>query len=115
MNTFGLMDAGIHYVSGGTAHADDLVGTASHDGILAGMSTQITVRLPDEQVNYLDAEVAAGHATSRAAAITKALRREQRIKADERDLRIIQAADRDPDQEALQTWADAHQAYPAVD
>ena len=40
------------------------------------MSTQIAVRLPDEMVAYLDAEVAAGRVPSRAAFVTSALERE---------------------------------------
>ncbi len=42
------------------------------------MPTQITVRLPDELVTFVDAEVARGAVSSRADAVTKALMRERR-------------------------------------
>lgn len=45
------------------------------------MSRQITIRLPDEQVDLLDGEVVAGHIDSRAAGIPQALRREQPLAA----------------------------------
>jgi Arc/MetJ-type ribon-helix-helix transcriptional regulator len=38
-------------------------------GILCGMNRQIAIRLPDEDLAVLDAEVAAGHFPSRAAAV----------------------------------------------
>lgn len=44
----------------------------------SGMSIQIAVRLPDEQVAYIDSQVAAGRASSRADLITKLLVRERR-------------------------------------
>jgi Arc/MetJ-type ribon-helix-helix transcriptional regulator len=76
-----------------------------------GMTIQITVRLPDEQVHYIDQQVAAGIAKSRADAIARALRDAQ----DERDLQVIEAAGPDPDLEGLVDWAADHQAYPSVD
>lgn len=42
------------------------------------MTTQITVRLPDEQVAFLDDEVRAGTAPSRAALVSEALARYER-------------------------------------
>ena len=78
------------------------------------MSRQITVRLPDDQVDFLDAEVADGRATSRAAAIARALRREQRRHRAEQDLRTLLDADEDPDLVALQDWA-VHRSYPDLD
>lgn len=78
------------------------------------MSTQITVRLPDEQVGFLDAEVAEGRATSRAAAIAHALRREQRRRRAEQDLRTVLDAGDDPDLLGLQEWA-VNRTYPDLD
>jgi Arc/MetJ-type ribon-helix-helix transcriptional regulator len=53
------------------------------------MSTQITVRLPDELVEYVDALVASG-AGSRAAVVTKALVAHQRQLVAERDAQILE-------------------------
>ena len=78
------------------------------------MTRQITVRLPDDQVDFLDAEVADGRATSRAAAIARALRREQRRHRAELDLRTVLDAGDDPDLVALQDWA-AHRSYPDLE
>jgi len=76
-----------------------------------GMTIKITVRLPDEQVRYIDQQVAAGIAKSRADAIARALRDAE----DERDLRVIEAAGPDSDLEGLTDWAAENQAYPNVD
>ena len=53
-----------------------------------GMSTQIAVRLPDEAVEFVDAQVASGAAKSRADFIWHAIRREQRRLTAERDAAI---------------------------
>jgi len=53
------------------------------------MSTQIAVRLPDEAVQFLHAQVASGAAKSRAGFIWHAIKREQRRLAAERDLEIL--------------------------
>jgi Arc/MetJ-type ribon-helix-helix transcriptional regulator len=53
------------------------------------MSTQIAVRLPDEIVEFVDAQVSSGAAKSRADFIWHAIKREQRRLAAERDLQII--------------------------
>ena len=76
-----------------------------------GMTIKITVRLPDEQVRYIDQQVAAGIAKSREDAIARALRDAE----DERDLRVIEAAGPDSDLEGLTDWAAENQAYPNVD
>ncbi len=78
------------------------------------MSRQITVRLPDVQVDFLDTEVDAGRSTSRAAAISQALRREQRRRRAEQDLRAVLDAGDDSDLIALQDWA-ANRSYPELD
>ncbi len=62
------------------------------------MTIQITVRLPDDEVQFLDDQVAAGRATSRAAAVSAAVRRERRRLVAIRDLEILTAAEHaDPD------------------
>lgn len=56
------------------------------------MSTQIAVRLPDEQVAYIDAEVAAGRASSRADLIDRLLAKERRRQRALEDLEKMRAA-----------------------
>jgi Arc/MetJ-type ribon-helix-helix transcriptional regulator len=53
------------------------------------MSVQLTVRIPDELAGFVDQDVADGRATSRADAIAKALAREQRRRAAERDAELL--------------------------
>jgi Arc/MetJ-type ribon-helix-helix transcriptional regulator len=52
------------------------------------MSTQITVRLPDELVAFADQQVESGAALSRAQVVTRALLREQRRALAVRDAEI---------------------------
>ena len=61
------------------------------------MSIQVTVRLPDEEVAFIDELVAGGTVPSRAAAVTAALRRERRRQVALRDVTILAAGDEDPD------------------
>jgi len=56
------------------------------------MSKQIAVRLPDDLAAFVDAEVAAGRAPSRAAVLTRALQRERRLAAALADVEILKAA-----------------------
>ncbi|WP_304523488.1 hypothetical protein [Aeromicrobium sp. Leaf350] len=56
------------------------------------MSTQIAVRLPDDLVAWIDAQVANG-AGSRAAVATKALRRYRRHLEAEQDAEIYRASE----------------------
>lgn len=53
------------------------------------MTTQIAVRLPDEAVEFVDAQVASGAAKSRADFIWHAIKREQRRLSAERDLAVL--------------------------
>ena len=69
-----------------------------------GMSTQITVRLPDELVSLVDALVDAGRARSRASVVERALEREMRRELAARDVAILQGAP-DDDLDALAAWA----------
>ncbi|MFN8077305.1 MAG: ribbon-helix-helix domain-containing protein [Kineosporiaceae bacterium] len=55
------------------------------------MTIQIAVRLPDEQVRFLDALVAEGSASSRAEVISRALARETRRLTALRDAEILAA------------------------
>ena len=55
------------------------------------MTVQITVRLPDELVAFVDAEVARGSVTSRAEAVARALTRERRRRRALQDVAILQA------------------------
>jgi len=72
------------------------------------MSTQITVRLPDELVRSVDGLVAAGDARSRASVVEQALERYLRRVLAERDAAILAASTDDPDDlGALASWAAA--------
>jgi len=53
------------------------------------MTTQIAVRLPDDLVAFVDEIVASGEASSRASFVAKALERERRRRAAERDILIL--------------------------
>lgn len=61
------------------------------------MSTQIAVRLSGELVAFLDEVVSSGAERSRAAVVTRALERERRRLAAERDAAILARAGEDPD------------------
>ncbi|WP_067674685.1 antitoxin [Nocardia miyunensis] len=69
------------------------------------MSTQITVRLSDEMVTYLDRTVASGQASSRAAIVAQALERDRLRRAAERDAEILARAGGDPDMDGLARFA----------
>jgi len=70
-----------------------------------GMSTQITVRLPDDLVSLVDALVSAGHARSRAAVVERALEREMRRALAARDVALLNGAVPDDDLDQLAAWA----------
>jgi Arc/MetJ-type ribon-helix-helix transcriptional regulator len=55
------------------------------------MTIQIALRLPEEAVRFVDEQVAAGAAKSRADFVWHAIRREQRRREAERDLEILLA------------------------
>lgn len=61
------------------------------------MSVQIAVRLPEEIATFIDAEVAAGRAASRAAVVTRALEREKRYQAALADVEILARTQGDDD------------------
>lgn len=68
-------------------------------------STQITARLPSELVEAIDREVAGGATRSRAAAVTEALKQNQRRKDYERDAYIYATKGENPDLVALSQHA----------
>lgn len=55
------------------------------------MSKQITVRLPDELVEFMDRLVDGNKASSRASVVARAMERERRRELAERDLAILAA------------------------
>lgn len=69
------------------------------------MSTQITVRLPDEMVRLVDSMVASGQARSRASVVERALEREMRRLLTERDVAILRGDPPEDDLGALAAWA----------
>jgi Arc/MetJ-type ribon-helix-helix transcriptional regulator len=60
------------------------------------MSKQITVRLPDDLVEFVDEAVRSGRASSRTAMIVQALERERRRAVAERDVEILTRTDPEP-------------------
>ncbi len=72
------------------------------------MSIQIAVRLPDEMVEFLDHAVADGVASSRAALVTRAVEREMRRVAAERDVAILRQTGPEDDLDELVVWSAAH-------
>lgn len=68
-----------------------------------GMSKQITVRLPEEAVAFIDGEVARGREASRASAVARALETQRRRMLALSDVEILKHAadDRDDDLDAL--------------
>jgi Arc/MetJ-type ribon-helix-helix transcriptional regulator len=73
--------------------------------MLAIVSVQIAVRLPDDTVRQIDALVAAGEAPSRASVVERALAREFRRLIAARDAAILAEAGRDTDMDGLADYA----------
>jgi len=69
------------------------------------MSKQIAVRLPDDLVDFLDELVASGEETSRAAIVTRALKREKRRLGTLKDVEILKRLGPDDDLDSLAQWA----------
>ena len=76
--------------------------------ILAFMSTQIAVRLPEEMVAFMDRAVADGRATSRAALVSAAVEREMRRQAAETDVEILRKGGAADDLDSLVNWTTGH-------
>lgn len=72
----------------------------------ATVSKQIAVRLPDEIATFIDAEVAAGRAPSRAAVVTRALERERRRRLALADVEILTSAGSSNDPDDLDSLAE---------
>lgn len=58
--------------------------------MVAGMSVQLTIRLPDDLAAFVDQQVAQGDDASRATVIADALRRCRRQLAVEDEIRIVE-------------------------
>jgi Arc/MetJ-type ribon-helix-helix transcriptional regulator len=69
------------------------------------MSTQIAVRLADDLVEFVDGLVASGEERSRAAVVTRALKREQRRAMAMRDAEIYARTEPDPELDGMAEWA----------
>jgi antitoxin MazE3 len=69
------------------------------------MSKQIAVRLSDELVQFVDQVVESGKARSRAAVVSRALERERRRAAAERDAEILAATGPDAELAGLAGYA----------
>jgi Arc/MetJ-type ribon-helix-helix transcriptional regulator len=65
------------------------------------MSKQIAVRLPEDLVEFVDGQVSAGNAASRAAVVSRALERERRRAVAARDAAILAEAGDDADMQSL--------------
>jgi Arc/MetJ-type ribon-helix-helix transcriptional regulator len=73
-----------------------------HDGMTM---TQITVRIPSDLAAFIDGQVSEREAASRAAVVTKALRREQRRSAAEHDAMIYATTSEPEDLVGLAEYA----------
>ncbi len=69
------------------------------------MSRQVTVRLPDELVEFIDHRVARGEASSRAAVVAAAVERERRQQIAERDAMILAQTSSDREMDDLAAYA----------
>ena len=77
------------------------------------MSTQITVRIPDDLVAFMDEQVSAGSASSRATLVARAVERERRRAVAEQDASIYATSADDADLSAFAAHAADHS--PALD
>ena len=69
------------------------------------MTKQIAVRLSDDLVAFVDGVVESGQERSRAAVVTRALNRERRRLAAERDAEILASTGPDPELAGLADYA----------
>ena len=76
------------------------------------MSRQIAVRLPEDLVDYVDEQVRAGAATSRADAVARALARERRRSRAAQDLAILLTERDAEDPDRLDDLADFARSQP---
>ncbi len=69
------------------------------------MSRQLTVRLADDLIEFIDSRVRAGKASSRAAVIARAVEHDRRRAIAQRDAAILAAADPPDDFDDLAAYA----------
>ncbi|HVA22855.1 MAG TPA: ribbon-helix-helix domain-containing protein [Chloroflexota bacterium] len=69
------------------------------------MSRQVTVRLPDDLVEFIDERVERGAASGRAAVVAAALERERRRQVAERDAAILAQSHEQDDLDELAAFA----------
>lgn len=79
-----------------------------YSGMLARVTTQIAIRLPDEMVRFLDRSVARGRAPSRAALVAAAVEREMRRQAAQEDADILEQEGPADDLDDLVSWSVSH-------
>jgi Arc/MetJ-type ribon-helix-helix transcriptional regulator len=72
------------------------------------MTIQVTVRLPDDLVSFMDEEVAAEHARSRADVVARALRRLRRHHVALKDAEIYALTEPDEDMLAIVEYTGSH-------
>lgn len=77
-------------------------------GMMRRMTTQISVRLPDEMVSFLDRCVSEGRVASRAEIIAGAVEREMRREAAMRDTAILAEVGSADDLDDLVAWSVEH-------
>ncbi len=69
------------------------------------MSKEVTVRLPDALVDFIDQRVNSGEAASRAAVVTVAVERERRRRVADQDAAILGTRGSDGDLDGLAAFA----------
>lgn len=79
------------------------------------MTIQIAVRLPQELVEYIDKQIAAGNTKSRAAFLANAAERERRRQRAERDAEIYASTASDAAIEEWNVWAETRRDWSHVD
>lgn len=75
------------------------------------MTVQISLRLPDDLVKFLDQSVSTGVAGSRADLVSLALEREKRRQAALADASILSAEGPEDDLDSLVEWTSDHASF----
>lgn len=75
------------------------------------MTVQISLRLPDDLVEFLDQSVSTGLAGSRADLVSLALEREKRRQAALADAAILNAEGPEDDLDSLVVWTADHASF----
>lgn len=79
------------------------------------MGTQITIRLSDEQVAFLDEQVSSGLVRSRAELVARSIEHTQRLVAYARDDAVYAERGDYDDLEGLHTWVQANRPADGLD